>query len=217
MEVSAARAAATIVLVRAAVASDAIERIEVLVLRRSAGSRFAPGCVVFPGGSNDAGDEELAERWFGTRSEAARACALRELAEEAGLLLTPDGTREAREPPRAMWSTFEAPAFERLPEIGHWIAPEFLPTRFDARFFAAAVVGDPSPQADEREADAAWWAQPRDLLDGQREGTVQLAWPTFVTLEALATCHTVAEALALRVAQVPPPVRSHVAPRPESA
>src|SRR6266571_5289633 len=53
------RPAATIVLARAAPGHG----VEVLVLRRSEASRFAPGFVVFPGGAEDPDDDELARRW----------------------------------------------------------------------------------------------------------------------------------------------------------
>ena len=42
---------------------------EVLVVERSAGSRFLPGYVAFPGGALDADDEAIARRWFGTVEE----------------------------------------------------------------------------------------------------------------------------------------------------
>ena len=203
-----ARAAATIVLARTSPATDDVE---VLVLRRGAASRFVPGFVVFPGGSIDGEDVGLAERWFGSPDEAARACAVRELAEEVGLLLTDDGVLEARTVPNP-WAS--PPAVERLPQIGHWIAPDFLPTRFDARFFGARFEGTARVVPDGAEADDAWWARPGDLLEGHRQGSVQLAWPTYSTLEALAGCTSVDEVLALRIEQVPPPVPSHVAPRP---
>jgi 8-oxo-dGTP pyrophosphatase MutT (NUDIX family) len=204
----AARAAATIVVARSATDRAGIE---VLMLRRAATNRFVPGFVVFPGGAIDPGDAELARRWFGEPAEAARACAVRELAEEAGLLLSAQGVVEARSAPTG-WSS--PPAIERLPEIGRWIAPDFLPTRFDARFFAARFDGVARPQPDGHEADAAWFARPGDLLEGHQQGSVQLAWPTFKTLEALAGCSSVEEVLALHVEQVATLIPSHVAPRP---
>ena len=76
-------------------ARDGRDGLEVLVLERGAGSRFLPGYVAFPGGSTDREDLVLAERWFGTREEAARACAVRELFEEVGLALTAEGLTEA--------------------------------------------------------------------------------------------------------------------------
>src|SRR4051794_41806984 len=38
---------------------------EVLVVQRSAASRFLPGYVAFPGGAADVGDEARAQRWVG--------------------------------------------------------------------------------------------------------------------------------------------------------
>src|SRR5436305_1999639 len=91
MTTEVARPAATIVLVRGATPDPGIE---VLVLRRSRSSRFVPGFVVFPGGAIDTGDADLAERWFWTREERARACALRQLREETGLRLTATGVAD---------------------------------------------------------------------------------------------------------------------------
>src|SRR3989337_2435314 len=76
-------------------ARDGREGVEVLVLERSAESRFLPGYVAFSGGAADADDARHAERGFGTAEETARACAVRELLEEVGLALTADGLGEA--------------------------------------------------------------------------------------------------------------------------
>jgi 8-oxo-dGTP pyrophosphatase MutT (NUDIX family) len=174
-------------------------------------ARFAPGSIVFPGGAIDAADATLAERWFGSSNEAPRACAVRELVEEAGLLLSADGVVEAAGLPVG-WAS--PPGVDRLCEIGRWIAPEFLETRFDARFYAAWCLADVRPTPDGTEADAAWWARADEILERHRDGTVLLAWPTFTMLGAIATCQAVEDVLRLRVPQVPPPVPSHVAPRP---
>jgi len=177
--------------------------VEVLVLRRSAVNRFAPGFVVFPGGSIDRSDAEAAARWFGTEREAARACAVRELAEEAGLGATSHGLVEGTT------GDLGPPSADRMPEIGRWIAPEFLPVRFDARFFALAAGEPVTPRPDGVEVDRAWWARPEELLDEQRRGRIPLAWPTLKTLEALERCRTVDDVLALRVEQVEPPSIPH--------
>jgi 8-oxo-dGTP pyrophosphatase MutT (NUDIX family) len=223
-----ARPAATIVLVRdATLGSSAADgpsanpsEPQVLVLRRAAAARFAPGFVVFPGGAVDPEDADLAARWYGTRDEATRACAVRELAEETDLLLAASGARSRLGSSASLETDLEElrpPAPDHLPEIGRWIAPEFLPTRFDARFFAAVVSEDVVPTTDAREAEHAWWARPSEVLEQHRVGSVELAWPTFKSLEALARCTSSAEVMALRIEQVPPPLRSHVAPRPDAA
>jgi 8-oxo-dGTP pyrophosphatase MutT (NUDIX family) len=106
------RKAASVIAVR-----EGADAPEVLVLERSAASRFLPGYVVFPGGAADDEDAELAVRWFGSPDESARACAVRELAEEAGLLLTRDGIVDGGEivdgwwiSPRALLREWEAGA-----------------------------------------------------------------------------------------------------------
>jgi 8-oxo-dGTP pyrophosphatase MutT (NUDIX family) len=178
--------------------------VEVLVVRRSAASRFAPGFVVFPGGTMEEGDAARAEQWFGTADEVARACGLRELAEETGLVMTKDGLVEARGrlpgddglPP---------PSVDDVPEMARWIAPDFLPKRFDARFFALAAGGDLTPIPDGVEVEEVWWQSPAAVLEAAAEGAFSLMWPTLRTLQALAECRSVEDVMALRVAAEPPP------------
>ena len=107
---AAARNAATVMIVRPAegrAGEGGAAGVEVLMLKRPAAMKFAPGAYVFPGGSVDLADGEAEIGWhgpsaydFGQRlgatSELARAlvcAAVRETFEEAGLLLagTPDG------------------------------------------------------------------------------------------------------------------------------
>src|SRR3954467_13083094 len=64
---------------------------EVLVVERSAASRFLPGYIAFPGGAVDADDEARPGGWCGDGPPPPRAAAVRELAEEVGLTLTGDG------------------------------------------------------------------------------------------------------------------------------
>lgn len=191
--------AATVVVVR-----PGRDRVETLMLRRAAASRFAPGFLVFPGGVIEDGDPALAERWFGDPAEGSRACALRELHEETGLLLTASGL----EPHPRRGSTgdlaFEPPPASRLVEIARWVAPEFLEVRFDAAFYAVGAPPGLEPVPDGIEVDEAWWASPREVLESSRTGAAPLMWPTLVTLERLAACPTVDEVLALRIPQLVP-------------
>jgi 8-oxo-dGTP pyrophosphatase MutT (NUDIX family) len=190
------RPAATVIAAR-----QVDEGVEVLVLQRSPASRFLPGYVVFPGGAVDTADAGLAAAWFGDPAEATRACAIRELAEETGLALTasglvPDDGRELRAVADA------PPPAERLRQISHWIAPEEVPVRFDARFFAVAAPTGVEPRPDEAEASRAWWADPRELLREFAAGRCDLYWPTLKTMEGLARCATVEEVLALDLPQI---------------
>lgn len=206
-----ARPAATIVLARPGPGGDG-SGVEVLALRRSLESRAAPGFTVFPGGAVDPGDDALGSAWFGSPDERARACAVRELAEEAGLLLTSGGLvpvqpGTGRSPVDGV-DAFGPPEASALAELARWVAPEFLRVRFDARFFAAAAAGPSgrlAPTPDGVEITEAAWAGPSALLDAFGRGEILLAWPTFRTLEHLAECRSVADVLALRIEPTPPP------------
>ena len=97
------RDAATVMVLRQAPGG-----LEVLMLRRTAAMKFAPGAYVFPGGSVDAGDFSPEVGWHGPSpadfgallgcpADLARAlvcAAVRETFEESGVLLAgrPDGT-----------------------------------------------------------------------------------------------------------------------------
>jgi 8-oxo-dGTP pyrophosphatase MutT (NUDIX family) len=195
------RPAATVV-----VAREGPDGPEVLVLERSATSRFAPGFLVFPGGSVEEGDEELGRRWFGSAQDAPRACALRELFEEVGLLATAEGL-VSRAPDRPIEQVeFDPPPVAAVPEISRWIAPEFLAVRFDARFFAVAAPATVHPIPDGVEIARAWWAAARDVLAAATGGEALLMWPTLRTLQALRECPTVEDVLGLHVPQEAPPI-----------
>jgi 8-oxo-dGTP pyrophosphatase MutT (NUDIX family) len=194
------RPAATTVVARPGAAGP-----EVLLLRRAAQSRFAPGYVVFPGGVVDPGDRDRAAAWFGDPAEAVRACAVRELAEETGLVLTGNGLRPLA-PGEAAEALIEAspPPRDALLEMGRWRAPEVLAVRFDAWFYSTAAPAGTTATPDMVEVDLAWWERPADALERHPLWTA-LLWPTYRTLEALAECRTVQDVLVLRVPQEPPP------------
>jgi 8-oxo-dGTP pyrophosphatase MutT (NUDIX family) len=187
------RAAASVIAVR-----DGERGPEVLVLERSAGSPFLPGYVAFPGGATDDGDRRHALRWFGMADEAPRACAVRELVEEVGLALTGSGLGPAGNDPLASIDA-APPRTGQLPRIAHWIAPEHVPVRFDAQYFAVKAPLGLQPEPDGHEAARAWWARPSDLLEDWSEGRRKLYWPTYFTVRALAEVATPARLLALRM------------------
>jgi 8-oxo-dGTP pyrophosphatase MutT (NUDIX family) len=111
---------------------------------------------VFPGGAVDPED--------GHGEAGFRACAVRELGEEAGIELGEPG---------------------ELVPFSHWITPEPVPVRFDTWFFLALAPPHCRPQADGSETvDAAWW-EPDGALDAHRAGELSLVFPTIKQLEAL--------------------------------
>jgi 8-oxo-dGTP pyrophosphatase MutT (NUDIX family) len=165
------------------------------VLERGGASRFLPGYVAFPGGAIDELDRQLALRWFGDREESARAGAIRELVEEAGLAVTEAGLVESlSEAPIDL----SPPSVDQLPQIAHWIAPEQVPVRFDARFFVVASAADLTPTPNGGETAAAWWVSPAELLQQWEAAQRKLYWPTYYTITQLARCADAGQLMAMR-------------------
>jgi 8-oxo-dGTP pyrophosphatase MutT (NUDIX family) len=160
------RPAASVVLLRRG-GKHKDRALEVLLLKRTEEAKFMPGVWVFPGGAVDPADGE-AEAGF-------RACAVRELAEEAAIALV-DG--------------------EELILFSRWITPEVISTRFDAWFFLALAPAHTPPKPDGVETVDAAWFEPRAALDAQKAGNLVLAFPTVKQLESLARFATAEEALA---------------------
>jgi 8-oxo-dGTP pyrophosphatase MutT (NUDIX family) len=159
------RPAASVVLLRRG-GKHKDRALEVLLLKRTEEARFMPGVWVFPGGGVDAAD--------GDGEAGYRACAVRELAEEAAI---------------------ELPADEELILFSRWITPEVISTRFDAWFFLALAPAHTPPRADGVETVEASWFEPRAALDAQEAGELVLAFPTVKQLESLARFATADEAL----------------------
>ena len=168
------RPAATIILLRRG-GRHGGRAIEVLLVRRNPGARFMPNAWVFPGGVVDTeGDGEQAEPARADAAERAhRACAARELHEEAGIALPPDA--------------------ELLP-WSRWITPELAPLRFDTRFYVTLAPPHAPPRPDGQEVVEAAWLAPRRALELHRAGQLVLVYPTIKHLEELAT-FTTAEAV----------------------
>jgi len=160
------RPAASVVLLRRG-GKHSQRALEVLMLRRSEEAKFMPGVWVFPGGSLDEAD--------GAEEAGLRACALRELAEEAGI---------------------ELDAGEELVPFTRWITPEVIATRFDAWFFLALAPAHTPPQPDGVETTEARWFQPTAALDAQEAGELVLSFPTQTQLRWLAEFRTSDEAMA---------------------
>lgn len=168
---------------------------EVLVVERSAESRFLPGYIAFPGGAIEPDDVGHSLRWFGDDAHAQRAASIRELVEEVGLAVTAAGAFAAAslDPVDA-----DPPRPGMLAEVCHWVAPPEVPVRFDARYFAVHVATAVEPVVDGREVVGAWWISPRALLDRWTDGAHKLYWPTWFTVGRLAACASSSEILDLR-------------------
>jgi len=160
------RPAASVVLLRRG-GKHGDRELEVLLLKRSEEAKFMPGVWVFPGGAVDTVD--------GAEEAGYRACAVRELSEEAGIAL---------------------PADEELVLFSRWITPEVISTRFDAWFFLALAPAHTPPKPDGVETTEAAWFRPAAALEAQAEGEIVLAFPTVSQLRSLLAYKTSDEALA---------------------
>jgi 8-oxo-dGTP pyrophosphatase MutT (NUDIX family) len=111
------------------------ERLELLLVKRNPDARFMGGAWVFPGGAVD--------RSEGDGEAALRTCALRELAEEAGIALgSPD----------------------ELVPFSRWITPPQVKIRFDTWFYLAALPAGAEAQVDGSEVVDARWYEPAAAL-----------------------------------------------------
>lgn len=158
------RAASTVILMRRG-GKHADRGIQLLLGKRSPEARFMPGVWVFPGGAVDEADGE-GEAGF-------RACAVRELAEEAGIEIE-EG---------------ELVAYSR------WITPRIVPIRFDTKFYVALAPAHTPPKPDGSEIVEAGWFEPQDALDRHHAGELPLVFPTIKHLESLLSFASSEEAI----------------------
>jgi len=162
-----------------------------LLVHRPGGADFAPGAYVFPGGTIHSGDA--------TWPDETRAAAVRELFEEAGILLArrPGGFARDSDSERvreriAGGAPFDqavrqldlAPAFDRLVLFTRWVTPALLKRRYDARFFLARLPGGQSVRPQEGEVTDWLWATPERAL-GDPE--ITLVYATRAIIESVAT------------------------------
>ena len=151
-EETAPRQAATVIVLR-----GGADTLEVLLVRRTPQARFMGGVWVFPGGAVDA-DE-------GEGDAAHRVAALRELEEEAGIVI-------------------DDPA--ALVKFSRWITPPEVVVRFDTHFFLAALPPGQEPSIDREEIVDEGWFAPDEALAAHQRGNIALVFPTIKHLEQLA-------------------------------
>ena len=198
--------------------------VEVFMVRRHVQSEFVPDVFVFPGGSVQESDREV-ERIADlcapvgegptTLGSGFRAAALRELFEEAGVLIGRQGGRplaiaadavprfaEYRaELNRKTGSLTELAqregvrfATDELIHWAHWITPEAWPKRFDTHFFLAEMPSGQEAAHDALETTAGVWVTPEAALEGFEQGDFPLVFATIHQLRALAGIDSVAAA-----------------------
>ena len=222
---------ASVVLLR-----DGPDDLEVFLLRRHSQSFVLGGAYVFPGGKVDAedaawvarldrdagelhallGEPELAH------GEAAGlyVAAIRELFEEAGLLLADVAPEQAAQAWDALrggqgFDALLSPLAVKLTASAlqpwsRWITPTLSSVgrkRFDTRFFLATVPPGQQARHDEHEATESLWIAPRAALRQYWANAIDLAPPQIMSLTHLARHRDVASALAAARARTPPCIR----------
>ena len=219
--------ASTVALIRPATGG-----LEVFLVKRHTAVAVLAGAYVFPGGqlalADSAGDIAALSDGVGTvrdrmpgvlddEARAFRVAAVRELYEEAGILLArnrdgkPVGERhgdiDALDKGRdalAAGRPFAAlVAAERwrlsldwLTLFAHWVTPDIEPRRFDAYFFLAVEPEAQDASHCGRETSLGVWMRPADAITRCRAGEVPLAPPTWTTLRQLEPFGSVDEAVA---------------------
>jgi len=140
-----------------------------------------PGVWVFPGGAVDAGE--------GEGDGAHRLAAVRELQEEAGIVLDDPGA---------------------LVKLSRWITPAEVVVRFDTHFFLAPLPAGQEPRVDGAEIVDHGWFTPAVALAAHERGEIELVFPTIKHLEELATFASADAVLAHAATQPVGPIQPRV-------
>jgi 8-oxo-dGTP pyrophosphatase MutT (NUDIX family) len=218
------RPAATVLTLR-----DAPSGYEILMVRRNVRSEFMGGVFVFPGGALDDDDHKVPVVGLDDDRASERlgllhgglgyfVAALRELFEEAGLLVAYDEAggevlfddvvdRARLDAYRSALNAGETTLSEilhaegvrldlrRINYLAHWVTPDLMPRRFDTRFF---VVGAPAGQRashDRGETTDLRWLRPDDALASHQRGEIDMVMPTIRNLQTIAPYSSVQEVL----------------------
>lgn len=195
-EATPARDATAVILLRQTGAGP-----EVFWVQRGKALTFFAGFRAFPGGRVDPADGQVAVA--GSSADEARllACAVRELFEEAGVLLVRGGrTLEATE--RADWrarllkgeatlagllgATGAAIDSDRLIPCGRWVTPTFLPLRYDARNYLVDLRPGEHAEVWPGELASGEWVRPQDALARWAAGETLLHPPNLNALRSVA-------------------------------
>jgi 8-oxo-dGTP pyrophosphatase MutT (NUDIX family) len=207
--------AATILLLRDA------PTFEVLMVERHHQIDFASGALVFPGGKWHDGDHDpaWADHLVGGGSDmdsdqrALRIAAIREVFEEAGVLLArKDGKivtgESAPMEVRQAVDRGELAFIDVVRDLGvkldldaltvfaRWITPPLTPKRFDTWFYIAEAPEDQLAACDGRETVDATWIEPAEALRKAASGERKVIFPTRMNLQLLAEASGADDAIA---------------------
>jgi len=156
------RLAATVMILR-----GGSETLEVLLVQRTHSARFMGGAWVFPGGAVDSHE--------GSDEAALRTAAIREVEEEASILLGDPSL---------------------LVPYSRWITPAQVKIRFDTWFFLAPLPEGAQARVDGEECIDFRWETPQSALDAWTADELMLVFPTIKHLEQISQFKSADELLA---------------------
>ncbi|PKB13657.1 NUDIX domain-containing protein [Novosphingobium kunmingense] len=192
---------------------------QVLMVKRHQQIDFASGALVFPGGKLHRGDSDPAwvehcAGWdqFDVVQRTLRVAAIREVYEEAGILLAhyPSGELfEAASDPdvRVAVDRGDLAFIDVVRELGvqlrldaliifaRWITPPIMPKRFDTYFYAVRAPANQIAACDGHETVDAEWISPSDVLRLAESGRRTVIFPTRMNLQLLAEANNAADCI----------------------
>ena len=152
---------------------------------------FMGGAHVFPGGRVEANDQRVQPDAIGAVPAGHHAAAVRELAEEAAIVLPLDA----------------------LTPFARWITPAIETKRYDVWFFVARAPEDQQAAHDTHEAVDSVWIGPSEAIERCRRGDIALPPPTWTTLRMLERFRNVDDVLAWARTRTVAPIQPDYATR----
>jgi 8-oxo-dGTP pyrophosphatase MutT (NUDIX family) len=170
---------------------------EVLMVRRNSRGYFGD-LVVFPGGRVDGID--VPDGLSIHDDVSHRNAALREFAEETGILITENGPVRAprvRDGEFYQWlaSLDTSPGVDDLVLVSRWVTPEAAPRRFDTRFYVVSCVDAPEVEIDADELIWHRWVTPQKALEHHDSSEWSMFQPTLSHLRWLSRWDSIDDAI----------------------
>ena len=152
---------------------DSVEGLEVLMIKRNTKLSFAEGMWVFPGGKIDEIDKVFDSTGNLDELPPAVNAAVRATFEESSISV----------------------ALENLVWFSHLVPPPITPKRFSTYFFATDYSDDDQVVIDDSEIIEHKWFRPGEAIALRDKGKIELAPPTWMTLNLLCLFTSVESAL----------------------
>jgi len=211
---------------------------QVLMVKRHHQIDFASGALVFPGGKTHSGDHDptwahqsLGWDLFDAEQRALRIAAIREVFEEAGVLLAKrlDGAPMSGEAcpmdVRLAVDAGSVPFIEVVRDLeakldlaaltvfARWITPPLTPKRFDTWFYAVNAPAEQAAACDGRETVDAEWIAPSEALRLAGAGERKVIFPTRMNLQLLSEAKSAKDAVERAAARTLVTVRPQIEQR----